>query len=473
MDLYNNIAEALSKKGINISIGNIYDAMPIWKQWWRGSVNDFHYYTVRMANGTDKKCERLTMNMAKKVCEDFAKLLWTEKTKIQLSNKKATEQLWKILDSKENSFTINFPIFIEKDFSIGNGMLVEYKKDGKTTIDYIDGECIIPYKYTNCYINGVISISTFTEKNGDDTIYYSHLTYHEYDGINYTKYNELYVSKNQTELGKEIDFNLKYPNVINPFIIKTDTPHFQILRPNLANNYDTNSPMGISIYGNSLDKFKAIDLKYDSFMREFDLGRKRILVDKSTLKAQVDIDSDGKPNMVQYFDNNDQAYVAINGMEGQPAKEIDFNLRTQEHIHAINADLNWLSSGIGLGQNFYRFDGQSVKTATEVISENSDTFRTREHHWLMVYDVVYDLVKAICELEGIQTKSISIIPDDSIIEDKNAKELRAMQKVSQGLGSKKRFFTDIEGMTEEEAQQELEEIAKEKQSNSTMFGVEE
>ena len=88
MDLYDNIANALNKKGINVAIGNMYDAMSIWKQYWRGSVNDFHFYSVKLANGTTKTCERLTMNMAKKVSEDFAKLLWTEKTQIQLSNKK-------------------------------------------------------------------------------------------------------------------------------------------------------------------------------------------------------------------------------------------------------------------------------------------------------------------------------------------------------------------------------------------------
>ncbi len=473
MDLYDNIANALNKKGINVAIGNMYDAMSIWKQYWRGSVNDFHFYNVKLANGTTKTCERLTMNMAKKVSEDFAKLLWTEKTQIQLSNKKATERLWSVLDSKENSLTINLPIFIEKVCALGSGMLVEYKKEGKTIIDYIDGDCIIPYKYTNGYINGVISVSTFIEKAGEDTLYYSHLMYHEFDGVNYTRYNELYVSNVENELGEEIEFSVKYPNVINPYIIKTDTPHFQVVRPNLANNYDCNTPMGLSVYANSLDKLKSIDLKYDSFMREFDLGRKRILVDRAALKAQVNVDENGKTSMVQYFDSNDQAYVAINGMEGQPVKEIDFTLRTQEHIDAINADLNWLSSGVGLGQNFYKFDGKEVKTATEVISENSDTFRTREHHWLIIHDAIYDLVKAVCELEGIQTKSISIISDDSIIEDKNAKELRAMQKVSQGLSSKKKFLIDVEGMTEDEAQKELQEIANEKQSNAEMFGVKE
>lgn len=229
---------------------------------------------------------------------------------------------------------------------------------------------------------------------------------------------------------------------------------------------------GIAVYANSLDRFKAIDLKYDSFMREFDLGRKRILVSSSAVKAKMQVDTNGKPQMVQYFDSNDQAYVSINGMEQQPIKEIDFTLRTQEHIDAINAELNWLSSNVGLGQNFYKFDGQSVKTATEVISENSDTFRTREHHWLVIQDVVYDLVKAICQIEGIQTKSITITPDDSIIEDKTAKQLQGMQKVAQGLKSKKTFLIE-EGMSEEAAEKELEEIEKEKGSDKQMFGLEE
>ena len=81
MELYNNIQSVLSKKGINLVVGNIYDLMAIWKQWYRGSVNDFHYYTERV-NGQECKKERLTMNMPKKICEDISKLLWTEKTRI-------------------------------------------------------------------------------------------------------------------------------------------------------------------------------------------------------------------------------------------------------------------------------------------------------------------------------------------------------------------------------------------------------
>ena len=163
MELYNNIAEVLSKKNINVVVGNIYDLMAIWRQWYRGSVNDFHYYTERI-NGKDVELERLTMNAPKKFTEDISKLLWTEKTKIELSNQKATKRLWEVLDSKENGFTTNFPNFIEKMLALGTAVTIEYKDEkGKTLIDYIDGDVILPYKFTNVCIKRLVAVSRFVE----------------------------------------------------------------------------------------------------------------------------------------------------------------------------------------------------------------------------------------------------------------------------------------------------------------------
>lgn len=474
MDFYNDIANTLSKKNINVTVGTIYDLMAIWKSWYRGSVNDFHYYTERI-NGTNVECERLTMNMPKKLCEDIAKLLWTEKTRIDLSNKNATKRLWEVLDSKENSFTVNLPIFIEKAMlALGNGATVEYKDENNhTIIDYIDGDVILPYKYTNSYINGMISVSRFIEKRGNKKIYYTHLTYHEFTGNLYIKYNELYRSNVDSSLGKEIDFNTAFPNVKESEVIKTLNPHFQLWKPNLANNFDTGSPMGISIFANSIDRFKSLDVKYDSFYNEFILGKKRIIVNQSAMKGKMETDENGNPRFVQYFDKNDKVYQALNldsDEMKEPIKEVDFTLRQAEHIESINADLNWLTENVGLGSNYYKFDGSGTKTATEVISENSQAFRTKEHYQTIINNNVYDLVKAVCELEGIKTNKITITPDDSIIEDKNAEITRAQSEVAQGLKSKKSYLMETKGMSEEEAEEELARIQKEKVSNQEAFG---
>lgn len=476
MELYNNISSVLSKKnGINLAVGDIYDYMQIWKEWLAGDVADFHHYKVKLASGTTVNKEILTMNMPKKVCEDMAKLLWTEKTQIQLKRKKDTIKLWSILDNKVNNFTTNFPIFIEQVMGLGNGALIEYKDNGVTTIDYVTGDLVVPYKYTNSYVYGLITVSRYSEiedaeTNKEKTFYYTHITYHEHENGKYKRKHELYKSENDNELGNEINFNEIYPDIEKEDEIKTDVPYFQVLKPNLANNLDMSSPLGISIFANSIDRFKAIDLKYDSFSREFVLGKKRILVDNTTLKAKAIPNENGKIDYVQQFDANDEVYVAVEGMEKQPAKEIDFTLRTKDHIDAINAELNWLSSNVGLGENYYKFDGVSVKTATEVISENSKAFRTRTRHLINVNDVVYDLVRAICHIEGIDASDIVITPDDSIITDKNAEKTLALMEVQQGLKSKKSYLIKFEGMTEQQAQEELDKINEEKMTNQEVFG---
>lgn len=473
MDFYSNIASVLSKKGINLTVGTIYDLMSIWKSWYRGSVNDFHYYT-EMVNGKSTQCERLTMNMPKKLCEDLTKLLWTEKTQINLSNKNATKRLWEVLDSKENDFTVNLPIFIEKMLALGNGATVEYKDENNNTIiDYIDGDVIIPYKFTNGYITGMITVSRFIDDKGKRKIYYTHITYHEYVNGKYIKLNEVYKSNTDTALGKQLNFNNVFPNVRESEVVITKNPYFQIWKPNIANNFDTNSPMSISIYANSIDRFKSLDTKYDSFYNEFILGKKRIVVDQSAMKGKMETDGDGNPRFVQYFDKNDRVYQALNidsDKMKEPVKEIDFTLRYQEHINSINADLNWLSENVGLGSNYYKFDGAGTKTATEVISENSQAFRTKQHYQIIVNACVEDLVKAVCELEGIKTNKITILPDDSIIEDKDKEITRAQMEVSQGLKSKKSYLMDIKGMSEDEAEEELQKIQEEKMSNQEAFG---
>ena len=118
MSLYENIQNELNKKNINVQVGTMYDMMALWKSWYRGNVNDFHYYNETLADGSTIKCERLTMNMPKKLCEDMAKLLWSEKTGITLDNKTKTKRLWEVLDSKKNNFSVSFPIAIEKAFAL-------------------------------------------------------------------------------------------------------------------------------------------------------------------------------------------------------------------------------------------------------------------------------------------------------------------------------------------------------------------
>lgn len=106
----------------------------------------------------------------------------------------------------------------------------------------------------------------------------------------------------------------------------------------------------------------------------------------------------------------------------------------------IQDQLNILSSKCGFGETYYRFDGGSVATATQVISENSTMFRTIKKHEIILEDALVELCRILLRLGNTamgaglnEDVEISIDFDDSIIEDKQTDFSRDMQLLQAGI----------------------------------------
>ena len=484
MKILKDLKEQLHKKGVDIIDTDYYKIVDVWKSWYEGNVDDFHYYNVKIADGSVAEFERKTMSMAKKGAEDMMKLLWSNKCDIKLGSEEKTKKLWSVLDSKQNNFTIMFPQMIELAMALGTTAMTQYKDSmGRTRIEYInDATNIIPFAYDNFNITGFITLNRWQESEKKNTVFYTHLIYHEFKAEKddkgeykqiYRKYNEVYKSKNADELGKEVEFSDIFPDVQEFVEEITDTPHFQIIKPPIVNNLNIEIPMGISIFGNSIDKLKSIDNKYDSFDMEFVDGKRRILVDRTALKGTPQVDENGNISQQLYFDRNDRTYVAMNGMKDQPIKDISFDLRYQEHIDSINAELNWYSASLGFGESFYKFDGNGMATATEILSQDDDAFRTKQTFEVVIKDVVIDLVKAICYLEGIELseEEIQVEFDYSRFENQEKTQMRLEREVSRGITSKVEYRMKVYGETEEIAKQKIAEIKKNEPSVKDLLGT--
>lgn len=73
-----NIRRALKELGFDTVDSKFYSLIDVWKSWYDGDVKDFHSYTVW--NGIEElECHRYSVNMGKKVCEDWANLLMNER----------------------------------------------------------------------------------------------------------------------------------------------------------------------------------------------------------------------------------------------------------------------------------------------------------------------------------------------------------------------------------------------------------
>ena len=174
--------------------------------------------------------------------------------------------------------------------------------------------------------------------------------------------------------------------------------------------------------------------------------------------------------------------MATDNPEDLKVYDNSVDLRVEPHITGINGDLSILCAQIGFDPGTLSFDAtKGLKTATEVISENSKTFGTVKAHENILKDSLEQMVHAILELSvhyGLTWKGqtieslisggydVAIKFDDSIIEDKTAEINQGTMLVGAGLMSKKKFMMDTLGYTEEIADKELAQISEEGRSNA-------
>lgn len=472
-----NLQQFFSSQGYDISEKlNWENYIDTWDSWYKGKVRKFHTYYIY--NGQRKvKMEKKSMQGAKKVSEDWADLLYNEKVNINLKKKKDTELLREIL--KQNNATVIINKGIEKSFALGTGALVVSVQDmeqdetnntidvtnAKIKLEFVEAKKIIPLTWEN----GIIKECAFV------TVKYKKGQTYIYVAMHVLNKQGKYIIKNYMFKGKYNSFveanEEEKEGFIDEFDTKGNIPWFVIITPNICNNIDSESPFGISVYANSIDTLKSLDNAYDGLDNEIIIGRRRVFVSSEMLSYD-----DGEGRMV--FDANDiSVYRMPKGFNKDSMIEHDdASLRTSSYIEAVNYQLNILSSKVGFGNERYKFDGQAIQTATGVISENSDMFRTIKKHEQVLENSLITIVKAIAYASStfgnqmIDATKVTIDFDDSIIEDKGAEQVRAMQEVSQGLRSKKSYMTKYQGLNEQQAQEELDTIQQEKMSNQEAFG---
>ena len=480
----------------------------IWKWLWKGFYKPWHVIHCPTIANPDAQRTLYRMNMAKAVCAEMAGLVWGEECSINVSmeGRNSTDEnpdplnefVQKVLC--KNAFHEKMQESIEEGLALGGSALktwAEAKHDDKGNelpdtrkimIGYAMADQFIPISWDNARVTEGVFVSRIA-KGG---YYYTRLEWHRWNGLTYVITNELYRSEMQK--GKNADetqdiLGVRYPlSEIYPYLdeeteIPVEESLFTYWRTPIANNLDDNSPLGMSIYGNSLETLHALDICFDSFVREFRLGKKRIIVPARAVRSVVDPIT-GK--LQRYFDANDETYEALASDTPEDLKITDnsVEIRVEEHVAAINAFLSILCLQTGFSAGTFTFDQHTgLKTATEVVSENSKTYKTIKTIQKQLRPAVEHLVRNIIDVailyevehEGQKVESlvangynVNITFDDGITQDRQTNLNEGVMLVGAGLLSKYTFMTDPkygQGLTPEEAQAELDRIKGEGTGN--------
>lgn len=429
------IEEAIRKIGNYENLGLFDNSSYIeqWEQWYSGNVKNFHNY--RVYNGKSFiATKRFTLGMAKKVCEDWANLLMNEKTDVTIGDKHTQDVVEGIF--KRTKFWKKANKNVERTFALGIGAWIvsvenlevntsgDVSPTGNIKISFLHGNKIIPITIEDDEITECAFVNIRT---GGCTLVL-HI-------IGEDGFYHIYTVEGA---GQNNSWNFDFDNMID-FNTKSTVKWFVIISPNVANNIDIDSPLGLSIFANSIDTLKKIDLIFDSEATEFALGKKRIFVNASQMYCDT-----ATGEQVQTFDSNDLLfYVLPESDDGSVLLQDNTQtLRISDHQLGLQEQLNILSYQCGLGTEHYKFDKGGVSTATQIISENSEMFRNIKKHEIIIEDALVSLVDAIIYAVNVFTAetckegvNVEIRFDDSIIEDKESEKASDRLDVQMGAMS--------------------------------------
>lgn len=412
--------------------------------------------------GDKQKRDYMALNLRKLSADVLSGLVFNEQCEITVSGAKEEEDKENKYKSahefiqhvfEHNRFKKNLADYLEPTFALG-GMTVRPYVDaesGEIEFSWALANAFYPLRNNSNGISEGVMKSVTNKMDGNRTIYYTLLEFHEWEkdqeGNNiYVITNELYKSESPGEVGKRVPLNEIYEGLQEvSYIPGLSRPLFNYLKPSGFNNINPHSPLGLGIADNAVPTLKKINDTYDQFWWEIKMGQRTVFVSDKMLKTRPG--KDGLPPR-QVFDADTNVYkMAKMEFDQEFIKDVTNDIRTEQYISAINQSFRTLEMELKLSVGTFSFDGRSMKTATEIVSENDLTYRTRNDHVYEVEQFIKGLIVSVLELAKATTwngkqlfdgeipthEHIGVDFDDGVFQDRGALLRHYIQAKQGGL----------------------------------------
>ena len=429
---------------------------------------------VTYLNTDGEQCTRKFnhLPLARTACKKIAGLVYNEQAEITVDNESINQFVNDVL--LNDRFNKNFERYLESCLALG-GMAMRPYFDGKTIkIAFIQAPVFLPLQSNMQDVSSAAIVTKTVKSEGKTNRYYTLIEFHEWNNEDLTITNELYKSNSADTVGSQTLLSELYENLEENIVIKgLSRPLFTYLKTPGMNNKDINSPLGLSIFDNAKTTIDFINRTYDEFMWEIKMGQRRVAVPDGLTNMTFQAGKDNKFVTKRRFETDQNVFVQIGGgLDDNKIVDLTTPIRADDYIKAINKGLAMFEMQVGVSGGMFSFDGKTMKTATEVVSENSDTYQLRNSIVSLVEHSIKELVVSICELgkaHGIyhgeipKLEDISVNLDDGVFTDRNAELEYWTKALASGIVSKQFAISKVLGVTDEEAGKMLSEINNEAQ----------
>lgn len=354
--------------------------------------------------------------------------------------------------------------YVEYGCAKGGLILKPYITSQGIEVQFVQADCFFPISFDS---SGKITQCVFTEQFRKGNKVYTRLEVHELRNSYVHITNRAFVSMNDYSLGSEKSLNsVDRWSELSPDVTLegTDRLLFGYFKIPLANAYDSDSPLGVSVYSRAVELIKEADRRYSNICWEYEGTQLAVHIATSLLKY------DKFNDRFQYPGGNERLYRNIEYNTGATDKPFietfSPDIRDASLFNGLNNQLKLVEFNCCLAYGTLS-DPQTVdKTATEIKSSKQRSYVMVSDTQMALQDALEDLVYAMGfwgELYGLISVGgnykVSFDWDDSIVVDAEEERLQDRQDVAMGVMRLEEYRAKWYSETLEEAIKNLPEPA--------------
>lgn len=355
---------------------------------------------------------------------------------------------------------------LEQGCAAGGMTLRPYPKNGHIHFAWTCDWSLYPVAFgDDNELVDVIFRDTYTEGK---TIY-TRLERHQLDGDDVKITQRAFKSTDRNSIGKEIPLSVipQWENLEEEAIVKnSEGQMFGWFKVAAANNVDTESPMGASVYAKAVDLIKEADRQYSRLLWEYEGSELAVDVDPTALRPKK---TEG--GGVEMPKLNKRLFRALDVDKGDRDLYDVFSppIRDANLVNGLNQLLMRIEDLCGLSRGTIADANVSeARTATEMRILKQRSYTTISDNQKALETCFRDVIRAMDKFATIYNLApegdyeVSFNWDDSILVDKSQEMNEDLALVSSELMSKVEFREKHFGETKDQALTALKEIQQEK-----------
>lgn len=366
------------------------------------------------------------------------------------------EQFKKVVD--------DLPVQTEFAAALGGMILKPYISNGEIAVDYVQADRFYPVSFNS---RGEITSVIFTEKVRREQYVYTRLEFHEHDGFNYKVTNKAFrraANSKSNTLGDPVGLETvdEWRDLEPEANLRgVNRPLYSYLKMPIANTADTESNLGISVFGRAENLIYQSERFWNAIQWEFESKETAVDVNETMLKPITDVAGrvtyiglpKGKERLFRTLDaqkSGDESFYKVFSPE----------IRADDFLKGYNKILQRIEFVTGLAYGTISDPNDIAKTATEIKISKQRSYATVTAIQRAIEKALTELVEAMniwADLMGNPTGEYELVIDfgDSVVTDFSSESAIRLQEVAAGILKPEEYLKWRYNLKTDEQAQEL------------------